>query len=63
MPSVVWADGTLQLNPGTASAPDEDDDVPTVAIVEAEPTGLSARFIPLRRRLAADGSPLVTRVR
>jgi hypothetical protein len=63
VPSALWVDGTLQLNPGTASAPDEEDDGPTVAIVEAELTGLSARFIPLRRRLADDGSPLVTRVR
>jgi putative phosphoesterase len=62
VPSALWVDGTLQLNPGTASAPDEEDDGPTVVIVEAELTGLSARFIPLRRRLADDGSPLVTRV-
>jgi putative phosphoesterase len=63
VPSASWVDGTLQLNPGTASAPDEEDDGPTVAIVEVEPTGLSVRFIPLRRRLADDGGPLVTRAR
>ena len=63
VPSALWVDGVLHLNPGTASAPDEEDDGPTVVIVEAEADGLSARFIPLRRRLADDGSPLVTRVR
>jgi uncharacterized protein len=63
VPSASWVDGTLLLNPGTAGAPDEEDDGPTVVIVEVELTGLSARFIPLRRRLADDGSPLVTRVR
>ncbi len=63
VPSASWVDGTLYLNPGTASSPDEEDDGPTVVIVEVEPTGLSARFIPLERRLDDDGSPLVTRAR
>lgn len=63
VPSASWVDGALHLNPGTASAPDEEDDGPTVVIVEVEDTGLSARFIPLRRRLTDDGGPLVTRVR
>jgi uncharacterized protein len=63
VPSASWVDGTLYLNPGTAGAPDEEDDGPTVVIVEVEATGLSARFVPLERRLAADGSPLATRPR
>jgi len=63
VPSASWVDGTLYLNPGTAGAPDEEDDGPTVAIVEVEAAGLAARFVPLERRLAADGSPLATRPR
>jgi putative phosphoesterase len=54
IPSAVWAEGTLLLNPGTASSPYEEDDDPTVAIVQVEPTGLSATFIPLTRRPTAD---------
>jgi putative phosphoesterase len=54
IPSAVWVEGTLLLNPGTASSPYEEDDDPTVAIVQVEPTGLSARFIPLSRRPTAD---------
>jgi putative phosphoesterase len=54
VPSAVWVDGTLFLNPGTASSPEEEDDGPTVAIVEAEPTGLAVRFVPLRRRSEAE---------
>ena len=49
VPAIAWIDGTLFLNPGTASSPDEEDDGPTVAIVEAVPTGLAVRFIPLER--------------
>ncbi len=49
VPAAAWIDGTLFLNPGTASSPDEEDDGPTVAIVEVVPTGLSVRFIPLER--------------
>ena len=54
IPSAVWVDGMLLLNPGTASSPYEEDDDPTVAIVQVESTGLSARFIPLSRRPTAD---------
>ncbi len=54
IPSVAWVDGTLFLNPGTASSPEEEDDGPTVAIVEVVTTGLSVRFIPLERRRPAD---------
>ncbi len=54
VPSAAWVDGALYLNPGTASSPDEEDDGPTVAIVEVEPEGLAVRFIPLARRRAAD---------
>jgi uncharacterized protein len=49
VPSVSWVDGALYLNPGSASAPDEEDDGPTVAIVEVGPTGLAVRFVPLAR--------------
>ena len=54
IPSAVWVDGMLLLNPGTASSPYEEDDDPTVAIVQVESTGLSARFVPLSRRPTAD---------
>ena len=54
VPSAAWVDGALFLNPGTASSPDEEDDGPTVAIVEVEQEGLAVRFIPLARRRAAD---------
>jgi putative phosphoesterase len=49
IPSAAWVEGILLLNPGTASSPYEEDDDPTVAIVQVEPTGLSVRFIPLGR--------------
>ncbi len=35
VPAASWVEGTLFLNPGTASAPDSEDDDPTVAVVEA----------------------------
>ena len=47
-PSASWVDGTLYLCPGSASAPYEEDDMPTLAIVEQVDAGLSVRFIPLR---------------
>jgi putative phosphoesterase len=50
VPSAAWVDGVLHLNPGTASSPEEEDDGPTVAVVEVEPAGLAVRFIPLARR-------------
>ena len=50
VPSVMWIDGVLHLNPGTASSPEEEDDGPTVAVVEKLAAGLSVRFIPLARR-------------
>jgi predicted phosphodiesterase len=49
-PSVFWVDTTLFLNPGSAASPYEEDEVPTVAIVEIGANGLSVQFIPLRRR-------------
>ena len=49
-PTAVWIDGVLHLNPGTASSPDEEDDGPTVAIVEKASAGLAVRFVPLSRR-------------
>jgi hypothetical protein len=50
IPSATWIDGVLHLNPGTASSPEEEDDGPTVAVVEKTATGLSVRFYPLARR-------------
>jgi len=49
-PTAAWIDGVLHLNPGTASSPDEEDDGPTVAIVEKAPGGLAVRFVPLERQ-------------
>jgi len=49
-PTATWIDGVLHLNPGTASSPDEEDDGPTVAIVERTQNGLAVRFVPLSRR-------------
>jgi putative phosphoesterase len=51
-PSAAWIDGTLYLNPGTASSPDEEDDDPTVAIVELVANRLAVTFIPLERRMS-----------
>ena len=50
LPAVEWVDGTLYLNPGTAVAPHEEDDDPTIAIVDVEPTGLGVRFVRIPRR-------------
>jgi len=52
-PSVAWVDGVLYLNPGTATAPDEEDDAATVAIVEVAAAGLSVTLIPVPRGPAA----------
>jgi len=49
VPAVEWVDGSLYLNPGTATSPHEEDDDPTVAVVEVEEAGLSVRFVPLPR--------------
>jgi uncharacterized protein len=49
IPAVEWVDGSLYLNPGTASSPNEEDDDPTVVIVEVVQDGLSACFVPLPR--------------
>ncbi len=53
-PTAQWVDGSLHLNPGTATAPDDEDDAPTVAIVERTPSGLSVRFLPLTRHTAEE---------
>ena len=50
VPAAAWVDGTLYLDPGSASAPHEEDDGPTVAIVEVRPAGLAVSFFPLERR-------------
>jgi uncharacterized protein len=50
VPSASWIEGTLFLNPGTASAPDSEDDDPTVAVVELGDSGLAVTFVPLERR-------------
>ena len=49
LPSAEWIDGALYLNPGSASAPHEEDDDPTIAIVASGVAGLEVRFIPLKR--------------
>jgi putative phosphoesterase len=49
VPSASWVEGVLYLNPGTASAPEEEDDAATVAIVSLAPAGLSVTFVPLPR--------------
>jgi putative phosphoesterase len=50
LPAVEWVDGTLFLNPGSASAPHYEDDDPTIAIVEPGPAGLGVRFVRIPRR-------------
>lgn len=50
--AATWVDGTLYLNPGSASAPHEEDDDPTVAVVEVRPAGLAVTFAPLARMTA-----------
>lgn len=50
LPAVEWVDGTLFLNPGSASAPHYEDDDPTIAIVESGPVGLDVRFVRIPRR-------------
>jgi putative phosphoesterase len=55
-PSASWVDGVLYLNPGTATAPDEEDDAATVALVESAPAGLSVTFVPVPRRAAPPSS-------
>jgi putative phosphoesterase len=57
VPSVSWAEGTLWLNPGSASAPYEEDDGPTVAVVERLATGLGVAFTPLLRRESPPRAP------
>ena len=52
VPSATWVDGSLYLNPGTATSPEDEDDGPTVAIVDVEAAGLAVRFIPLERHSA-----------
>ena len=49
IPAAEWVDGTLFLDPGTASSPHEEDDDPTVAVVAVDDAGLSVRFVPLVR--------------
>jgi uncharacterized protein len=54
LPAVEWVDGTLFLNPGSASAPHYEDDDPTIAIVESGPFGLGVRFVRIPRRAEDD---------
>jgi uncharacterized protein len=51
-----WVDGSLYINPGTASSPHEEDDDPTVVVVQVEGAGLSARFGPLPRTGLPEGA-------
>jgi hypothetical protein len=53
-PTAAWIEGVLHLNPGTASSPDEEDDGPTVAIVETTRAGLAVRFAPLVQHTPLD---------
>lgn len=55
LPSVEWVDGTLFLNPGSASAPHFEDDDPTIAIVESGRSGLDVRFVRIPRRADDEG--------
>lgn len=55
VPAAAWVDGTLYLDSGSASAPHEEDDGPTVAIVEVRPAGLAVCFVPLERRWDVEG--------
>jgi hypothetical protein len=55
LPAVEWLDGTLHLNPGSASAPHYEDDDPTIAIVERGRAGLDVRFVRLPRRADDEG--------
>lgn len=50
IPAAAWVDNVLYLDPGSASAPHEEDDGPTVAIVSVRPAGLAVCFVPLERR-------------
>ena len=52
-PSAAWVEGVLYLDPGTATAPDEEDDAATVAIVEATTAGLRVTFVPVPRESSA----------
>ena len=53
VPAAEWVEGVLYLNPGSASAPHEEDDDPTIAIVEIGVAGIEVRFIPLKRSTEA----------
>ena len=53
--AAAWVDGTLFLNPGTASSPDDEDNGHTVAVAEVRPTGLAVCFVPLERRELLEG--------
>lgn len=55
IPALEWLDGCLILDPGTASSPHEEDDDPTVALVEADESGLSVRFYMLERPPEPEG--------
>jgi len=56
-PAAAWVEGTLYLDPGSASAPEEEDDGATVAIVEVTPAGLAVCYVPLERRAADEAKP------
>ncbi len=53
LPAVEWVEGSLYLNPGSASSPHEEDDDPSVVVVEVEEYGLSARFYTIERSYEA----------
>lgn len=55
LPAVEWLDGTLFLNPGSATAPHYEDDDPTIAIVETGAHGLGVCFVRVPRRAEDEG--------
>ncbi len=50
IPAAQWLDGVLFLDPGSASAPHEEDDDPTIAVIERGRAGLAVTFVPITRR-------------
>ena len=56
VPGAAWVEDVLYLNPGTATAPEEEDDAATVALVESTPAGLSVTFVPVPRRASPESS-------
>ncbi|MEZ5126156.1 MAG: metallophosphoesterase family protein [Thermoleophilia bacterium] len=60
-PGFFWEDGVLHVNPGSATAPEEGDPQPTVAIVTLRRDGLGVCFIPVPRPVPASAKPRAKR--